>query len=211
MPRVPDASSVTRLRALQSSAVADPTKRSASYIPATPTLLYSLRASDAGRGMFPGQTALSNPIMCGYVNPREEGFITRLAPSIPPLPRITMDLEEVDFDGANKQYQFGEALPPGADFEAVILGGAAAPFNIDQISYISIYDGSGDDPQLDTFGSVTITTTPAWPGSTFTSSATEPNLSADAGTYPGIETVITFRDVPVVANLIIQFYGNTPP
>ena len=210
MPRVPDASSVTRLRALQSSAVADPTKRSASYTPAAPALLYSLRASDAGRGMFPAQSYLANPVMCGYVNPREEGFITRLAPSIP-LPRISLNLESVDFDGSNKRYEFGaDVSPPGSDFEAVILDAEdATPSNVDLISYISIFDFSGED--LYDFTNTTITTTPAWPGSTFTSSATEPNLSADAGTFPGLATVITFRNVPVYPNLAIQFYGNTPP
>ena len=210
MPRTPDASSVTRLRAIQSSVVADPVKKSTSYIPSTPTLLYSLRASDAGRSMFPGQTVLSTSVVRPYVNPRHRGYVTGPS-SDPVLSRITMDLEEVDFDGSNKQYQFGETLPPGADFEAVILGGASTPSNIDQITYISIYDGSGAEPPLDTFGNVTITTSPAWPGSTFTSSDTEPNLSADAGTFPGLSTVITFRNVPVVSNLIIQFYGNNPP
>lgn len=161
--------------------------------------------------MFPGQTALSNPIMCGYVNPREEGFITRLAPSIPPLPRITMNLELVDFDGANKYYDL-VGLPPGADFEAVILDdpedGPTAT-NTDQITHISIFQAP--DETLDTFGSVTITTSPVWPDSTFTSSATRPMREAAAGTYPGFDTVITFRNVPVVADLRIQFYGNTPP
>ena len=26
--------------------------------------------------MFPGQTALSNPVTCGYVNPRHSGYVT---------------------------------------------------------------------------------------------------------------------------------------
>lgn len=210
MPRVPDASSVTRLRAIQSSAVADPTKRSASYTPTTPALLYSLRASDAGRGMFPAESYLSNPVACGWVNPRHQGFLT--GPSAPaPLPRIYMDLLSVDFDGSNKRYEFGtDVSPPGSDFEAMILDAEdATPSNVDLISYISIYDFSGDD--LYDFTNTTITTTPAWSGSTFTSSATEPNLSADSGTFPGLATIITFRNVPVQPNLAIQFYGNTPP
>jgi hypothetical protein len=203
MPRVPDASSVTRLRALQSSAVADPTKRSASYVPRTPSLLYSLRASDAGRGMFPGQTYLSSPIACGYVNPRHQGLIT----SPPPLQRITMDLDGFDFSGWYVDYEFGaDVYPPAFDFEAVILvAEGKTPVNIDQVTSINIFDGSGDD--LYDFTNTTIATSPAWIGSTFTSSITQPYLSATAGTFPGVSTVITFRNVPMGPNLVIRLYG----
>jgi hypothetical protein len=150
--------------------------------------------------MFPGQSYLSSSIARGYVNPRHQGYITG-PPSVTTLPRITLDLEEVDFDGNNGRY----------DFEAVILGGGSAPINIDQISYISIFDFGGEELSL--FANTTISTSPAWPDSTFTSDAVEPNLAtaADAGTFPGITTVITFRNVPVIPNLAIQFYGNTPP
>jgi hypothetical protein len=86
MPRIPDASSVTRLRAIQSAVVADPTRKSASYIPSQPSLLFSLRSSDAGRGMFPAGSYLSTPIASGYVNPRHQGFVT--TSSIPPIPPI---------------------------------------------------------------------------------------------------------------------------
>ena len=211
MPRVPDASMVTRLLAIQSSAVLDPVKRSASYTPAQPRLLYSLRASDAGRGMFPAQSCLSTPVTCGYVNPRQQGYITRtVAPS--PLPRISLNLEGVDFDGNNKRYEFGETtFPPAADFEAVIFDDPeeGPPSNVDQISYIAIFDFSGDELAL--FANTTISTSPAWPGATFTSSETQPSLStaAEDGTFPGLATVLTFRNVPVIANLAIQFGGNT--
>ena len=212
MPRVPDASMVTRLRGIQSSAVSDPVKRSASYAPAQPTLLYSLRASDAGRGMFPAQAVLSNPVVCGWVNPRHQGLLT--GPSAPaPLPRISLNLEAVDFDGNNKRYEFGETtLPPAADFEAVIFDDPeeGPPSNVELISYISIYDFSGAELAL--FANTTISTSPAWPQSTFTSDDVEPYLStdADAGTFPGLATVITFRNVPLIPNLAIQFYGNNP-
>jgi len=208
MPRVPDASSVTRLRAIQSSAVSDPVKRSASYSPAQPALLYSLRASDAGRGMFPAQAVLSNPVVCGWVNPRHQGFLTGPAP----LPRISLNLEAVDFDGNNKRYEFGTTLPPAADFEAVIFDDPeeGPPSKVDLISYISIYDFSGAELAL--FANTTISTSPAWPDSTFTSDDVEPYLStdADAGTFPGLATVITFRNVPLIPNLAIQFYGDKP-
>ena len=212
MPRVPDASFVTRLRAIQSSAVADPVKRSASYVPAQPGLLFSLRASDAGRGMFPGQSYLSNPIACGWVNPRHQGLLTGSGSAA--LPRISLNLEAVDFDGSNKRYTFGETtLPPAANFEAVIFDDPeeGAPSNVNMISYISIYDFSGDELAL--FANTTISTSPAWPDSTFTSDDVRPYLStaADAETFPGLATVITFRNVPLIPNLAIQFYGNNPP
>ena len=54
---------VTRLRGLQSAVVPDPTRKSASYIPAQPALLFSLRSTDEGRGLFPGRTVLANPIV----------------------------------------------------------------------------------------------------------------------------------------------------
>jgi len=158
--------------------------------------------------MFPGQSCLSNPVMCGYVNPREEGFITRLALSTA-LPRISLNLQGVDFDGADHLYEFGIAVPPASDFEAVILeADEVTPVNVNQISYISIYDAAAS---REIFGPVTITTTPAWPDSTFTSDVAQPYLSTafDAGAFPGLSTVITFRNVPVTAGLAIQFYGNS--
>jgi hypothetical protein len=199
---------VTRLRALQSAVVPDPTKKSASYVPAQPALLFSLRSTDEGRGIFPGRTVLANPVAKRYVNPRELGFVAPVP--VVTLPRIVIELPGVDFNGSNGAYDF-PGLPPGADFEVVVLNdpGESPPDNLDQITSIFIYDTS--DPPAETFGSVTIATSPAWPGSSFTSSVTQPALDATAGTYPGFDTVITFRNVPVIANLRIQFYGNTPP
>lgn len=76
MPRVPDASSVTRLRSIQTSTVADPVKKSASYTPGNSNLLGSIRTSDVGKGVFPRQSFLSSKETRGYVNPRHKGVIT---------------------------------------------------------------------------------------------------------------------------------------
>jgi hypothetical protein len=201
MPRVPDASSVTRLRAIQSSAVADPTKRSASYVPAQPGLLSSLRSTDAGRGMFPGQTALSNPVACGYVNPRHRGFVTG------PIPVIRIPISGTDFsDLTSFSYDFEAVLPPGPDFDFMFVVGTSPPTNVQDLTSIGIRNT--DDPQSTLFGDTTISTTPTWTGATFTSSATSPSLSAAAGTYPGMSTVIQFRNVPVITNIRIRFYGG---
>jgi hypothetical protein len=204
MPRVPDASSVTRLRALQSSAVTDPAKRSASYVPAQPTLLYSLRSSDAGRGMFPAGSYLSTPIARGYVNSRHRGFLTGPPP---PLPLIQIPISGTDFsDLSSFSYDFEAVLPPGPDFDVIFVVGTSPPTNVQDLTSINIRNT--DDPQSTLFGSTTISTTPTWPGATFTSSATSPTLSADAGTYPGMPTVIQFRAVPVITNIRIRFFGG---
>jgi hypothetical protein len=200
MPRVPDASSVTRLRAIQSSAIADPTKRSASYAPAQPALLYSLRASDAGRGMFPAQSYLANPVACGYVNPRHRGLFVPLFP-----PQIRIPISGTDFAELNKfSYSFDSL--PNPDFDVVFVIGAQQPTNTGDFTIVRIFNT--DDPQSELFGSTTIATSLPWTGATFTSSATAPSLSAAAGTFPGMSTTIQFRNVPVIANIYIEFGGG---
>ena len=203
MPRTPDASLVTRLRAIQSSAVADPVKRSASYTPAAPTLLYSLRASDAGRGMFPAQSYLSNPVACGWVNPRHQGFLTGSPPTFPvvqiPLPSgVDFAVEEfVDYD-------FELNLPPGPDFDAILVAGAEPPTNVQDIRRINI--SATDNAEL--FGTTTISTSPVWPGATYSGDATISRLEqADPGTFPGLSTILQFRTVPVIANIRIRIFG----
>lgn len=209
MPRVPDASSVTRLRAIQSSAVADPTKRSASYIPAAPTLLYSLRASDAGRGMFPAQSCLSNPVACGWVNPRHRGYITGPSPpDAAPGTLITFDLGSIDFDvndvvtGAFL-YEFGATLPPATTFQVALTNG----INVGSICGIIIdsYDGETFSEE---FESTTITTTPVWPGSVVQPPSTQQAwVSTSTPSFPGVSTVITFQNVPLITNVRIKLGG----
>lgn len=207
MPRTPDASSVTRLRAIQSSTVADPTKRSASYIPGTPALLYSLRASDAGRGMFPGQTVLSNPVARGWVNPRHQGFITAgPQPSTSPtFPVVEIPLPSgVDFSTEEfVDYDFELNLPPGPDFDAIFVAGAEPPTNIQDIIRISI--SATDNAEL--FENTTISTTPEWPGAILESDPYYARLDAATSTFPGLSTILQFRNVPVIVNLQIRVFG----
>lgn len=202
MPRVPDASSVTRLRAIQSSSVVDPVKRSASYTPAAPTLLYSLRASDAGRGMFPAQSYLSNPVACGWVNPRHQGFLTGPSVTFPvvqiPLPSgVDFSTEEyVDYD-------FELNLPPGPDFDAILVAGAEPPTNVQDISRINIRDTTNSE----LFGTTTISTSPEWPGATPSGDATISRFGDVDGVFPGLSTILQFRTVPVIANIQIRIFG----
>ena len=205
MPYIPDASSVTRLRVIQSSAVTDPTKRSTSYIPSTPSLLYSLRASDAGRGMFPAQSYLSNPVACGWVNPRHQGFIT--GPPTITFPVIQIPLPSgVDFTLLNQpiNYDFELNPPPGPNFDAIFVAGAEPPTNIQDIIRISIESIDYSD----LFFSTTISTTPEWPNTIFTPVDTAVYLDANPGTFPGFSTIIRFRNVPVIANIVIRIYGS---
>ena len=203
MPYIPDASSVTRLRAIQSSVVADPTKRSASYIPSTPSLLYSLRASDAGRGMFPAQSYLSNPVACGWVNPRHQGFIT--GPSTITFPVLQIPLPSgVDFSTEEYvDYDFELNLPPGPDFDAILVAGAEPPTNLQDIIRINIY--TTDNAEL--FGATTMSTSPEWPGAAASNDPYYARLDAATTTFPGISTILQFRNVPVIANIRIRIFG----
>ena len=208
MPRVPDASSVTRLRAVQSSAVSDPVKRSASFVPAQPALLYSLRSTDAGRGMFPGQTTLSNPVACGWVNPRHQGFITGPpAPTTPTFPVVTIwTAAGVDFSIVETvDYEFELTLPPGPDFDAIFDPSLDPPTNVQDILRIAI--DTTDSSEL--FGNTTISTTPEWPGAVLQVDelGQYSRLNAQNPTFPGVSTIIQFRNVPVIANIRIRFYG----
>ena len=210
MPRVPDASSVTRLRAISSSIVTDPTKRSASYIPAQPGLLYSLRASDAGQHMFPAQSVLSNPVARGWVNPRHQGFITR--PPLTESPPTTFPVvmiwtaAGVDFSEVETvDYEFELNPPPGPDFDAIFDPSLAPPTNVQDIVRIDI--STTDNSDL--FGNTTISTTPEWPGAVLQVDefGQYSRLNAQNPTFPGVSTIIQFRNVPVIANIRIRFYG----
>lgn len=203
MPRVPDASMVTRLRAIQSSSVVDPVKRSASYTPAAPTLLYSLRASDAGRGMFPAQSYLSNPVACGWVNPRHQGFLTGSPATTFPVVQIPLP-SGVDFSTEEYvDYDFELNLPPGPDFDAILVAGAEPPTNVEDIIRINI--SATDNAEL--FGTTTISTSPEWPGAAASSDPFYARLDAQQSTFPGMSTILQFRNVPVIVNLQIRIFG----
>lgn len=203
MPYIPDASSVTRLRAIQSSSVSDPTKRSASYIPSTPSLLYSLRASDAGRGMFPAQSYLSNPVACGWVNPRHQGFVQGSHTITFPVLQIPLP-SGVDFSTEEYvDYDFELNLPPGPDFDAILVAGAEPPTNLQDIIRINIY--TTDNAEL--FENTTMSTSPEWPGAAASATTTYSRLDASSTTFPGISTILQFRNVPVIENIRIRIFG----
>ena len=169
-----------------------------------PSLLYSLRASDAGRVMFPAQSYLSNPVACAWVNPRHQGFIT--GPPTITFPVIMIPLPSgVDFSVLTEpvNYDFELNLPPGPDFDAIFVAGAEPPTNIQSIIRITIFTVE----EVELFGSTTISTTPEWPGSTLTSVPFQIYFDANAGTFPGFSTIIQFRNVPVIPNIRIQILG----
>jgi hypothetical protein len=194
---------VTRLRGIQSSVVADPTKKSASYVPAQPALLFSLRSTDEGRGVFPGRTLLANPVAKRYVNPRELGFVPPVV--VVPTPRIYIDATGEDFaDDGEALYTFS-GVPPATVFEAIIIGGS----NLADIKVVSIYDLTPGSRDL--MGSTTISITPAWTGSTFTADANAPTLVKAAGGFPTASPVLTFSSVPLVSGLAVSVSGIAPP
>jgi hypothetical protein len=193
---------VTRLRALQSAVVPDPTRKSASYVPAQPALLFSLRSTDEGRGIFPGRTLLANPVAKRYVNPRELGFVPPTP--IVVFPRITIDATTTNFStGGNVVYTFS-GLPPATSFEATIINGVS----VGSIKTVSIYDAAAVQRNL--MGSTTIDITPVWTGSAFTSDANAPTLENASGGFPTTNTVLTFRSVPLISEIAISLDGAAP-
>lgn len=194
---------VTRLRGLQSAVVPDPTRKSASYVPAQPALLFSLRSTDEGRGLFPGRTLLANPVAKRYVNPRELGYVAPVPVIV--LPRITIDATTTDFgNDENVVYTFSD-LPPATSFEATIINGV----NLEDIKVVSIYDDAGSPRGL--MGSTTIEVIPTWSGATFTSDSDAPSLTNASGGFPTSSPLLIFRNVPLVADLAIILDGAAPP
>jgi hypothetical protein len=183
--------------------VADPTKKSASYVPAQPALLFSLRSTTEGRGVFPGRTILANPIAKRYVNPREQGFVPPVVNV--PTPRIYIDAAATDFgNDENAVYTFS-GVPPATTFEAIILNG----LNLADIKVVSIYDDTPGSRGL--MGSTVIDITPAWTGSTFTADANAPALTNASGGFPTASPVLLFTSVPLVSGLAIILDGAAPP
>lgn len=186
MPRVPDASSVTRFRA------------------ANPSLATALRASTQAQGLFPSRSVLATSVVSPYINPRHRGYITGPAaapPAPPPLPRITIDCGGTNFNNvANPTvtYQFENVggLAPASTFEAVLVNVVNPSYigavEIDDLSNRSIMNG------------VTITVSPTWTSTTFLPQDNYVILYR-LGTTPAFPTnaVITFGNLPVLDNLAI--------
>jgi len=150
--------------------------------------------------MFPAGTFLANPIACGYVNPRHQGYITGPSAAPPaPTPQLEFDLGETDLDIETFTYTFSEqdvTLPPGPNFDVVLLNGQ----NLTSIAEIDI-TSAGDD---EVFGDTTISTSLTWEGATFTSNLTNPSLLSASAFPEG--ALIRFRNVPVIAGVIIRIY-----
>lgn len=192
------ASDVTRIRGLQSSVVADPVRKSASYIPGQPQLLFDIRSSLAGRGVFPSQSVLQAPIAKVFENPRHKGLVVG-PPVIPHLPRVTIDLGSTDFvldSGSDFGYNFGLTTnPPASDFEAVVINGV----NVSNIRYVALFDDDGRG----LLGNITISVTPTL--GTFTSDVNTPYVNTLTSGLFGYTSVVTFRNVPLIPNLRIIF------
>jgi hypothetical protein len=156
--------------------------------------------------MFPENTVLSNPIACGYVNPRHQGFITGLT-STPTIPVVTIPLASgLDFSTLFAfDYNFELILPPGPDFDAIFVSGEEPPTNVEDLVGLEIYHNSEGASGL--FGNTTISTTPEWPGAIFTSDEYYPSIERAPGAFPGMSTAIQFRNVPVIENIRIEFHG----
>jgi len=193
---------VTRMRKAAATVNPDHTIKSRAFVAPTKDGYMSsqLRASDAGRGMFPGQTSLSNPVACGWVNPRHQGYITGPSAAPPaPTPQLEFDLGETDFETETFTYTFSQQdviVPPGPDFDVVLLNG----LNLTSIAEIEITSADNDE----VFGDTTISTSLTWEGATFTSNLTSPNLLSASAFPEG--ALIRFRNVPVIAGVIIRIY-----
>ena len=154
--------------------------------------------------MFPAQSYLSNPVACGWVNPRHQGFLT--GPASPPsFPVIEIQLPSgVDFSTEEYvDYDFELNLPPGPDFDAILVAGAEPPTNVQDIRRINI--SATDNAEL--FGTTTISTSPEWPGATYSGDATISRFGDVDGVFPGLSTILQFRTVPVIANIRIRIFG----
>jgi hypothetical protein len=211
MPRIPDASSVTRLRAIYPATTPDPTKRSASFVPSQTSLLSSLRTTTQGQAVYPGQSLLSTSVTRGYVNPRHRGYVTSPGPSTP--------FFLIDGGGFNFvslvttptfEYNFGAADPADG-------GPPASTFQVAFTNFVNlpsvVYAGLSDlaNPGRDLLGGVTMTIAPTWAGSSFTANANTPAItSATSAAFP-TSAIVTVRGAPTTpTGFAIVLKGPTP-
>ena len=211
MPRVPDASSVTRLRAIYPATTPDPTKRSASYVPSQTSLLSSLRTTTQGQAVYPGQSLLSTSVTRGYVNPRHQGYALS---RIPPTPFFLIDGGGFNFvslvNTPTFEYTFGADDPANG-------GPPASTFQVAFTNFVNlpsvVYAGLSDlaNPGRDLLGGVTLSITPTWSGSSFTANANTPALtSATSDAFP-TTAVVTVRGAPTTpTGFAIVLKGPAP-
>jgi hypothetical protein len=111
----------------------------------------------------------------------------------------------IDFGSIDTfNYDFELNLPPGPDFDAILVAGAEPPTNIQDIIRLDI--STTDNAEL--FENTTISTSPEWPAAVASSTTTYARLNnSSTTTFPGMSTILQFRNVPVIANLQIRFYG----
>jgi len=212
MPRVPDASSVTRLRAITPATVPDPTKRSASYVPSQTSLLSSLRTTTQGQAVYPGQSLLSTSVTRGYVNSRHQGYVP--PPRPPPTPFILIDGEGFNFVSPVAapifEYTFGADDPANGVPPASTVQVAFTNFvNLPSVVYAGLSDLA--NPGRDLLGGVTLSITPTWSGSSFTANANTPALtSATSDAFP-TTAVVTVRGAPTTpTGFAIVLKGPAP-
>lgn len=213
MPRVPDASSVTRLRAIQSATVPDPTKRSASFVPSQTSLLPSLRTTTQGQAVYPGQSLLSTSVTRGYVNPRHQGYAP--SPRSTPTPFLRIDGGGFDFISLVTtpvfQYYFGaenpeDGAPPASTFQVVFTNFVNLPW----VEYVGLSDLA--NPGRDLLGGVTMSITPTWTGSSFTANANTPALTTEYDEVFPTTAILTVTGAPTAYTGIgIVLKGPGPP
>jgi hypothetical protein len=212
MPRVPDASSVTRLRAIQPATVPDPTKRSASYVPSQTSLLASLRTTTQGKAVYPAQSLLSTSVTRGYVNPRHQGYALS---RIPPTPFFLIDGDGFDFISLEStpifEYYFGAADveaggPPVSTFQVAFTNFV----NLPEVVYAGLSDLAS--PGREVLGGVTMSITPTWSGSSFTSDVNTPAItSATSAAFPTTAVVTVMGAPTAYTGIAIILKGPEPP
>lgn len=213
MPRIPDASSVTRLRAIQPATVPDPTKRSASSVPSQTSLLSSLRTTTQGQAVYPGQSLLSTSVTRGYVNPRHQGYV----PPPRPLPTQSFLIDGGGFDFISLdsqpifEYSFGAEDPANGGPSASTFTVAFTNFvNLPSVVYAGLSDLAA--PGRDVLGGVTLSIAPEWPGSSFTANANTPALTTEYDEVFPTTAVITVRGAPTTyTGFAFVLKGPGPP
>jgi hypothetical protein len=115
--------------------------------------------------------------------PSSSGIYHGPSTTSPTFPVIQIPLPSgVDFSTQEYvDYDFELNLPPGPDFDAILVAGAEPPTNIQDIIRINI--STTDNAEL--FENTTISTSPEWPGAAASATTTYARLDAQQTTFPG--------------------------